>query len=136
MKVLLIASLLLATLFSCSPKLSPDKDWSKKRWVLIEVKGVPVQLSGTNRDAHIEFNTAEKRITGSGGCNRLNGSYKLGKKNAISFGDPATTKMLCADQAFEDLFLANLKLVDNQNEAGNLMLLKRGNEVVLKLQAK
>ena len=136
MKRLLSALLLLAVFISCGRKLSPDHDWNNKQWVLMEIKGVPVQLSGSSRDAHLEFNTAEKRFSGSGGCNRIAGTYTLGKKNAVNFSNPVSTRISCPDLAFEDLFIATLKTVDNQKEDGNLLLLRNGGDVVLKLQSK
>jgi heat shock protein HslJ len=136
MKRIIFPTLTLLVVISCSPKLSPDHDWNARQWVLTEIKGVPVQLSGTGRDAHLEFNTAEKKYSGSAGCNRIAGSYSLEKKNAISFSDPVTTRMSCPDLAFEDLFLATLKTVNRQSEEGNQLILKKGNDVVLKLQAK
>jgi len=68
---------------SCSHKLSPDQYWSDHRRVVTEMKQAPVQLSGTNRDAYLEFNTEEKRFTGNGGCNRLSGNYMPGKKTVF-----------------------------------------------------
>jgi heat shock protein HslJ len=132
----LILALLITSIISCSPKLAPDNSWEGKRWVLTEVNGVPVQLGGGNRDAHLEFDPSTKRFTGSGGCNRINGTYSLGKKDAIQFGDVAVTKMMCADIAFENLFLSTLKTADRHTESGNIMLLKKGSEIVLKLQVR
>jgi heat shock protein HslJ len=81
-------SILLITFigFQCSPKLSPDYGWDNQRWVLVELKGVPVQQSESRRDAYINFEVAEKRFTGNGGCNQINGSYTLDKDD-IRFTD-------------------------------------------------
>ncbi|HEV8505745.1 MAG TPA: META domain-containing protein, partial [Chitinophagaceae bacterium] len=58
---------------SCTHKLSPDANWSGRRWVLTEMKGVPVQLSGGRRDAYINFDPGAKTFTGNGGCNQISG---------------------------------------------------------------
>lgn len=126
----------LVFLAACSNKLAPDYEWKNRQWILVEMKGVPVQLSGSSRDAHIEFQPGEKRYTGTGGCNRINGSYTIDKKNRIRFGDPSVTKIFCTDSNFEATFLQTLKTVDHYTEAGFIMLLKKGDEVVLKLQVK
>ncbi|HYV53859.1 MAG TPA: META domain-containing protein, partial [Chitinophagaceae bacterium] len=91
MKYLFIVFTLVACL-DCTPKLSPDSNWVGRRWVLTEMKGVPVQLSGGRRDAYINFEAAEKRFTGNGGCNQVSGNYSLDKKN-IHFGEVISTKM-------------------------------------------
>jgi len=74
-----------ALLSSCTPKLAPDNYWGNQRWVLTEMKEVPVQQSGTRRDAFLEFMPADKKIAGNGGCNRISGGYTLEKKNRITF---------------------------------------------------
>ena len=79
---------------ACTHKLSPDASWSGRRWVLTEMKGVPVQLSGGRRDAYINFDVVEKKFTGNGGCNQISGSYTLDKKD-IHFGEVMSTKMSC-----------------------------------------
>ena len=79
------------TAFNCSPKLSPDSGWGSQQWVVVEMKGVPVQQSGSRRDAHISFDIATKRFSGNGGCNQINGNYTLDKKE-IKFTEVLSTK--------------------------------------------
>src|SRR5215203_241162 len=112
---------------SCSPRLSADAGWTRQRWVVTEMKGVPVQLSGGRRDAFIRFETDGKRFTGNGGCNQINGSYALNKKE-INFGQVTSTKMSCEDIAFESTFLDLLTRVDRFEQKGNDLLLKRKKE--------
>jgi heat shock protein HslJ len=119
---------------NCSHKLSPDTDWIGRRWVVKEMKQVPVQLSGTNRDAYLEFSPAEKRFAGNGGCNRISGNYQLDKKSSIHFSEVLSTKMSCADIAFENTFLAQLNKINRYEITGTAMLLKDGNEVLLILE--
>ena len=125
---------LLACIYSCSPRLSPDHSWGERKWVLFEIKGNPVQLSGTDKDAHLVFFAADKRYGGSGGCNRINGVYFINKNNKLNFGETASTKMLCPDQAFENNFLTALKTIDNYTLEDNIMSLKHGKDVVMKLR--
>ena len=121
-------------MFRCSPRISPDSGWQGGRWVLTEMNGVPVQVSGTEKDAHLVFSTADKRYSGSSGCNRLMGSYTLGKKGAISLGTPAGTRMTCIDQKFEDAFNTFFKTVNRYSVDGKVMLLKNGEQVVMRLE--
>jgi len=131
----LFALLILVSFFSCSPKLSPDYNWSGKRWILIEMKGVPVQLSGGRRDAYISFDAAQKRFTGNGGCNQISGKYTL-DKNDIHFGEVISTKMSCEDIAFENSFLSIINDIDRYEVKGGDLLLKRKKEVLLILSAR
>ena len=134
MKYLFILSL--AVIFgNCSPKLSPDAGWSRQRWILTEMKGVPVQLSGGRKDAYLSFETGEKRFTGNAGCNQVNGNYSL-DKNDIHFTEIITTKMSCEDIAFENTFLDLLKRVDRFEQKGSELLLKRKREVLLVLSSR
>jgi heat shock protein HslJ len=134
MKYFLIL-LIVVSCANCSPKMAPDATWGQRRWVLIEMKEVPVQLSGGRRDAFINFNVAEKRFSGNGGCNQINGSYTL-NKNDIRFSEVTSTKMACEDLAFENTFLQLLNSVDGFEQRGNDLLLKRKREVLLRLTAK
>ena len=84
----------------CSPKLSPDYGWGNQRWIVTELKGVPVQQSDSRRDAFLSFNAGEKRYSGNGGCNQVSGNYTLSNNN-IHFGEITSTKMSCNDIEFE-----------------------------------
>jgi len=119
----------------CSPKIAPDRYWSEKRWVLTEMKEVPVQLSGTRRDAYLDFNWAEKRFSGNGGCNSISGNYTLEKRD-LRFGEVASTKMSCPDLAFENTFLETLRDVDHYEMENDRLMLKDGRKVVLVFQAR
>jgi heat shock protein HslJ len=127
--------MLVITAVSCSPKLSADNYWSDKKWVLTELKGVPVQLSGSRRDAYIEFMPSERKFSGNGGCNRMNGNYTL-DKSKINFGEVASTKMSCDDIAFETAFMETLSKVDHYEVSNNQMLLKDGTKVIMILVVK
>ena len=121
--------------FDCTPRLSPDAGWARQNWVLVEMKGVPVQQSGGRRDAHIVFEVAEKRFTGNGGCNQINGNYTL-DKNEIKFTDVIATKMACNDIEFENAFLSTLSSIDRYEINGNDLVLKKKRETLLVLRPK
>ncbi|HEX7902729.1 MAG TPA: META domain-containing protein [Chitinophagaceae bacterium] len=132
----LLAILFIILIFSCSPKWAPDHYWSQKRWILTEMKGVPVQLSGTNRDAYLEFSWTDKHFTGNGGCNRISGNYELEKKKDIQFREVISTKMSCSDIAFETTFLNALQEVNKFETEGDHLLLKNGKKTILIFQGK
>jgi heat shock protein HslJ len=132
MKNIFLAAIIISALASCSPKLAPDSYWGDRRWVLSEMNGVPVQLSGTRRDAFIEFTPQEKRFTGNGGCNRISGQYTMEKKDGIRFENVISTKMSCNDIAFETSFLNYLNKVDKFKMEENTIVFRDGRETILK----
>lgn len=120
---------------NCSPKLSPDSSWGNQRWVLVELKRVPVQQSESRRDAYLNFEVGEKRFAGNGGCNQISGNYTLDNKN-IHFTEVISTKMSCSDIEFENVFVSTLSSIDHYEVRGNDLLLKRKREVMLVLRTR
>ena len=131
MKWLLILVIILSV--HCSAKLAGDRGWGEQRWVLVEMKGVPVQQSGGRNDAFIRFNVPERRFNGNGGCNQMSGNYTLDGKE-IHFGEVLSTKMACADIEFETAFLSTLNSVEKYEMKGNDLLLKKNKEILLVLR--
>lgn len=130
MKSILISALT-CILFSCSStKPLPDQDWAEKKWTLVNMNGNPVQVSHTDKDAHLVFHTDTKTISGSGGCNRLTGAYLL-SKSSLKFPSTASTRMACIDMAFEQAFLDWLKKVDAYEYSGTELTLKEGKKSIL-----
>ena len=121
--------------YCCSPKLSPDATWDNQNWVVVELKGVPVQQSGGRRDAQLTFDIVQKRFSGNGGCNQINGGYTL-DKDEIHFTDVVSTKMSCNDIEFENTFLATLSSVDNYEARGSDLVLKKKKETMVVLRPK
>ena len=64
------------------------------RWKLVHLEGDPVVIPDSPREPH--FVLREGRVTGSGGCNRLSGDYKIDGKH-LRFGQIVATKMFCPD---------------------------------------
>lgn len=65
-------------------------------WKLVELDGDSVVVLDNQQEAHIILHSGNPAtMSGSGGCNRLMGSYTL-HKNIIDFGNIATTMMACA----------------------------------------
>lgn len=121
--------------FDCSPKLSPDSGWGHQQWVVVEMKGVPVQQSGGRRDAHITFDVTTKKFSGNGGCNQVNGNYSVDKKE-IRFTEILSTKMSCNDIEFENAFLSILGSIDRYEIRGTDLVLKKKKETMLVLRPK
>lgn len=125
--MLLLSSALMT---SCSPKISSNDPFFTNFWVLNELNGVPVQTSNTERDAHIQFSYIEKKLSGSGGCNRINANFDLPKKNMLKIGEIASTRMACSDLKFETLFLKTLTDADSYAIVDETLLLKHDDRVI------
>lgn len=125
---------LLLLLVSCAPIKGPDYYWAGKKWILMEMNGIPVQISNTDKDAHLQFVPSNKTFSGSGGCNRITGGYKLDKQEKIRFENVGATRLLCDNQAFEDFFLSTIKTINQYSIEDQILLLKRDGIIVLKLK--
>ena len=136
MKTIAIALLSLALFFSCSPKLAPDSYWAEGNWILIELKEVPVQISGNIlRNAHIEFTPSARSYKGFGGCNKISGTYSI-DKSKINFTADTSLLADCPDVPFENTFLKELDEVDRYTITDDIMTLKRGKSTLIKFRRK
>lgn len=123
-------------LFSCSPKLPPDNNWAIGKWILTELKEVPVQITGNpSKNAHLIFETASKSYRGFGGCDNINGSYTI-NSGKIKFMALSAKLAGCPDVPFETTFLNALNDVDKYSVTGNVMILKKGRTTLIKLERK
>jgi putative lipoprotein len=65
-------------------------------WKLVRLAERPVTAPERQREAHLILHPADGRVSGSGGCNRLTGSYEL-EGERLTFGRMAGTMMACRD---------------------------------------
>lgn len=80
-------------------------------WVLTALNGKPVLADGVSRDRpRLEISLTEGRVTGTTGCNRLNGRVRADTRQ-ILFGPLAATRMACPNDTgnTENAFLAALR---------------------------
>jgi copper homeostasis protein (lipoprotein) len=100
-------------------------------WKLIRLGDKSVFVRERQREPSLIFHPENHRVSGSGGCNRLVGSYVL-NGNRISFSQFATTKMACAEgMDTEDAFLQTLSQIRSWNIVGQHLELYDANGVVL-----
>ncbi len=76
-----------------APVSSADNAPEKTAWRLLELRGKAV--TETPKEAYIQFDATSHRVSGSGGCKRLMGSYTI-KGDRLQFGQMAGTMMACA----------------------------------------
>ena len=102
-----------------------DKDLVEKYWKLTELFGEPVVTPEGGKDAHLIFKIENNRVTGSGGCNTLNGSYTLMPGNRISFSQMISTMMMCANMDVEMKLSQVLGMTDNYLVSGDKLVLNK-----------
>jgi heat shock protein HslJ len=106
-------------------------------WRLVAIGDTPVPAANTEREAHIILNAASRQATGSGGCNRMFGTYTL-NGDALSFSGVGSTKMACPGaMETENAFLPALARVAKWRSSGQqLELLDAAGSVVARFEAK
>jgi copper homeostasis protein (lipoprotein) len=105
-------------------------------WKLVRLDGDPVVRLPDRREPHLVLHTADRRLAGSTGCNRLMGTYEL-DGDRLAFGPIATTKMACpGDGGQEARLLAALEAVTTWRIEGiHLELLDADGTVRARLEA-
>ncbi len=87
-------------------------------WKLTRLDGQPVHVAPQQREPHLVLHRQRRRLAGSGGCNRLMGTYHL-HGDTLRVVDLATTRQVCpAGMAQEQRLLAALAAVVTWEIAG------------------
>ncbi len=107
---------------------------SYTEWRLVELGGVPVEPGEGERGAHLVLDLEESRVAGSGGVNRIMGTFVLAE-DELRFGPLATTMMAGPDEAMarERAFLDALATVTSYELDGGSLTLLAGDEPVARL---
>ncbi len=105
-------------------------------WTLAELEGVAVELGDGESAPHLVLDGESSRLSGSGGCNRLAGSYEVGD-DGLRFGPIASTRMACSEAVMEreTAFLAALGAVTGHRLDGSSLVLLDGEGVRARLTA-
>ncbi|MEZ4388945.1 MAG: META domain-containing protein [Candidatus Krumholzibacteriia bacterium] len=113
-----------------------DERLEDQYWKLTRLVGEPVERPDGQREPHLVLHSNEHRLAGSGGCNRLTGSYDL-RDEELTFSGVATTMMACPDaMEQEQRFLAVLRDVRFWRIHGaHLELLGPAREILARLEA-
>lgn len=84
------------------------------RWNLVRLGTRTMTGLGTPNSPHLLFDGEAHRVAGSGGCNRVMGSY-LQEEETLRFGPLAGTMMACAQLVMEqeEAFLKALRAVES-----------------------
>src|SRR5262245_6726794 len=105
-------------------------------WKLVGLHGAPVQVAENQREPHLIFANFEPRVSGSGGCNRVTGSFEL-DGNTLRLGQMAATRMACLrGMEQEQAFLQSMTKVERYRISGShLDMLDAQGAVVARFEA-
>lgn len=119
-----------------------EKDRSDPRlegreWVLTELLGEPVAVAEGQPAPSLYFDGSRGRVSGSDGCNRLMGSYRLFERDRVELGQLAGTLMACPDMTLPDRFREVLnKVGDYAITDGELSLFKGRMAILARFEEK
>jgi putative lipoprotein len=113
-----------------------DEPLENTYWKLAELGGGPVAAASGQQEAHFILHRADKRVSGSGGCNRFTGGYEL-QGERLTFKQMAGTMMACANgMDTEKAFLSALgKSAQARIKQQQLELLDVSGSVLARFQA-
>jgi heat shock protein HslJ len=103
-------------------------------WTLVELAGEPVEIGPDEIQPTIVLDLEESRVSGSGGVNRLTGSFAL-SESELRFGTLMTTRMAGPESSMqrEQSFLAALDQVTSYELDGRALTLRDGDHAVARL---
>jgi putative lipoprotein len=120
-------------------KASPKREGPKlegTRWKLIDISGTPPVSGSGVEEVNVTLTGEGKRLSGSGGCNRLMGEYTL-HRNSLRFKHIGSTMMACPDPVMkqEQAFMAALKDTTTYRITGETLELLKEQQVLARLEA-
>lgn len=87
------------SLSACGSGINLDEPIEGPAWRLVLLGDQPVAPGDDpQRNPQVQFDRSSGRLSGSSGCNRMNGSYTR-TASQLKLGQIAATKMACADPA-------------------------------------
>jgi putative lipoprotein len=78
------------------------------RWRAVQIANRQISTGPREREPWMELDSHVQRVTGSGGCNRMSGSYEAGH-GMLRFGPLISTKMACVSMETENAFFRALE---------------------------
>ncbi len=114
-----------------------DRSIENTHWRLTTLGHVSVAAGSAQREAFFLLDPANHRVSGSGGCNRLAGSYELNGEQ-LKFGPMAGTRMACPEgMDSEQAFLQSLERVSKWKITGqSLELFDSDGKVLAQFKAR
>ncbi|HLO80295.1 MAG TPA: META domain-containing protein [Chitinophagaceae bacterium] len=95
-------------------------------WKLTELLGKPVDTTVKRKEMFLQFEKESGRVTGSGGCNSVSGTYTTEANGRITLSKMISTRMACPAMQDESAFLQALSKVNTYIVSGNKLQLTTG----------
>lgn len=105
-------------------------------WKLVLLQGQPVRFDESRPEAHLLLDAGEMRASGSGGCNRFSGGFRVAGQE-LRLVRLASTEMACREGVQQEAdYLASLAQVAGYRVQGQrLSLLDAQGRVLLEFEA-
>ncbi|NBC57156.1 MAG: META domain-containing protein [Bacteroidetes bacterium] len=114
-------------------KLSEGLQWLETYWYLTAINGQAIDPASLQNEAHLIFRVNDSLVAGSGGCNRLSGSYTLKPNQGIGFSQMRSTMMACKNMSVEQELNKSLqKVTQYKLQDNSLKFLNQNNQAILK----
>lgn len=98
----------------------------------MELEGQKVTMAtDQEHEAYFMLKPEDSSVVGHGGCNTINGRYKLLEGNRIQFSNMATTLKACAGVQHEAAFFEALHLADNYTTHNDTLWLNKARRAPL-----
>jgi heat shock protein HslJ len=103
-----------------------DAPITDTHWKLTELLGKPVDTAVKRKEMFLQFDKEGGRVTGSGGCNSVSGTYTVEANGKITMSKMISTRMACPAMQDESAFLQALSKVNTYIVSGNQLQLTTG----------
>ena len=103
----------------------PQSDLEDSRWRPVRIGDRSVTVPADQREPWIVLESISKRVTGSGGCNRISGRYQAGS-GTLRFSPMISSQMACPAMDMEAAFLRALNGTRRYRIRGRILELMDG----------
>jgi heat shock protein HslJ len=119
-----------------TPSSSTALSLTETHWNLIEVEGTPVSFASGESQPYIYLQVPGDKLSGSGGCNRLFGSFDV-DGGTLQFHSVASTLMACKGNTmqYESSLADALRLTTSFQISGYELSLRVDQRVLARFQA-
>jgi len=128
--------MILPTDAAAGPGAKPAASLEGTFWKLVALGNTPAIAMPTAREASFTLHSGDHRLSGSGGCNRLLGTYET-SAGTLTIIPSGTTMMACAEELMhqENDFVSALKMTTNYKVIGDTLELRSGDRVLARFMA-
>jgi putative lipoprotein len=128
--------MILPTGAAAGPGTKPASSLENTFWKLVAIGDTPAVAMPAAREASFTLHSGDHRLSGSGGCNRLLGTYETGA-DTLTIIPSGTTMMACAEELMhqESEFVSALKMTTNYKVTGDTLELRNADRILARFMA-